>query len=74
MTDRGHETKGGETRMKVWKIKLLTEDEKEIATLIAPEKVFKTGNHGFGAYEKVTEANGTRYQCSLNIVRLKENK
>ena len=58
--------------MKVWKIKLLTEDDREIATLIAPERQFKSGKRGFGAYDKVTEGNGTRYQCSLNIVRLEQ--
>ena len=33
-------------------------------------KTFKTGNTGYGAYDKV-EINGERFQLSLNLVRLK---
>ena len=40
-----------------------------IVTRILDAKTFKTGNTGYGAYDKV-ELGDERFQLSLNLVRL----
>lgn len=39
-------------------------------TITAQEKVFSTGSDGFFGSGKLVDTNGTRYQVSLNIVRI----
>jgi hypothetical protein len=51
-------------------IKLQDGDGKDIATLTANHRDFKSGRDGFGYYGKV-EIAGLRHQCSLNIVKIK---
>ena len=61
---------------KLLTISITDETGKEWAQLKAPAREFKTGNVGFGSYDKIYDPEDptNKYQCSFNIVKIVKKK
>lgn len=55
------------------KVRFTTDEDVELAVLVAGQKTFASGKIGYGAYNKVRLPNGERLQVSLNLPVVKSD-